>query len=172
MSIPSAESPSSSLQERLFATAEDLVQQGLHPHATESSLFQFLTADPSKIPDPLKAGRVRVFQRAIGLPGPLCRDEASRAADAVGRALRWPPDRDFERRILLARLLSNLVQAAHDGAEDLRRDELTVTPENLKSALIFAVVNARPRSSLVPWNLPDSIVEKTIPVAIEYFFAA
>jgi len=85
--------------------------------------------------------------------------------------LRGPPDLDFERQVLLANLLNNLVQAAHDAAEELRRDGIAVGAENLKSALMFAIVNARPRSSIVPWHLPDSIVEKTIYVAINYFFS-
>jgi hypothetical protein len=171
-SIATPRSLADSLQQRLYTAAEALLRQGLPPAEIECRVFDFLASDPQKLSDSLKVRRVRLFQAAMGLPGPLPRDEASRLAEAARMALLGPPDLEFERRVLLGHLLHNLVQAAHDAAEEFRRDGIAVTHENLRSAVMIAVVNARPRSTVVPWNLPDSVVEKTIPVAVEYFFAA
>jgi hypothetical protein len=59
-----------------------------------------------------------------------------------------------------------LFQQAHDSAGDLRRDSIEVTRENLKSALMFAVVYAKPKSDLVPWPLGDREASSMINVVV------
>jgi hypothetical protein len=151
------------LARRLVEIGRDLLGQGLLPYEIESRIFRGLTA-------PSAERRIALFRAGLGLPGLLSRDEAAALATAVWRALRGEPDRVLERRMLRAHLLHNLIQAAHDGAEELRRDGCAVTPENLKSALMFAVVYARPRSELRPWDLGDAEVEKMIAVAVNEYF--
>jgi len=71
-------------------------------------------------------------------------------------------DADFDRRMILARLRWNLLQEAHRVAQKLRRGGAAVTPENIRDELVFAAGRAQPRSMIVPWNLTDVVVEKTI----------
>jgi hypothetical protein len=73
-------------------------------------------------------------------------------------------DRDFERQMLLARLRGNLMNEAIHAVEAHRRDGVEPNFENLVTALTFAVAKANPRSSIVPWHLPDQIVLKMIHV--------
>jgi hypothetical protein len=151
-----------SIIRRLLAVGHHLVADGLLPSEAEMTVFNGLTAD---------TGRASVFRAGIGLDAPLMRDPASRLADAIGRALRGPRDPDSERRWKLTYLRSQLFQAAHDAAEDLRRDGVEVTAENLRGALEFAVVYARPRSSLIPWEIDNAVVEQMIQVALTDYLA-
>jgi hypothetical protein len=68
------------------------------------------------------------------------------------------PDRDFERQMLLAHLRANLEREALRCIAELRRDALPVNPANVEFRLLQRIVNARPRSAIVPWNLPDVVV--------------
>jgi hypothetical protein len=85
--------------------------------------------------------------------------EAPESCCRTGHCQHWV---SFDRRMILARLRWNLTQNAHDIAERLRRDGLQINPENLRTELSFAIANAQPRSAIVPWHLPDAIVEKAI----------
>lgn len=71
-------------------------------------------------------------------------------------------DLDFERRMLLARLRSNLMDECPAAVEELRRGNLKISVENVETQLLFCVAHVRPCSALVPWHLPDSIVDKMI----------
>ncbi|HUY28172.1 MAG TPA: hypothetical protein VMV27_12200 [Candidatus Binataceae bacterium] len=68
------------------------------------------------------------------------------------------PDHDFERKMLLAHLRANLDREALRCVAELRRDALPVNPANVEFRLSQRIVNARPRSAIVPWHLPDEIV--------------
>jgi hypothetical protein len=154
--------------QRLLGAVVDLLPQGLAPHEIEQRIFGALTAPLG--PD-LPARRARLFRVSVGLPPePLSRGEASRLADAIGRALRGPRDPVFERRMLLAHLRGLLMQQAHDSAEELRRDNIDVTPENLRSALMFATVYARPRSELWPCGVSDAEVKNMIMLVVDDYF--
>jgi hypothetical protein len=145
---------------RLLATAHHLVADCLLPSEIEMKFYAGLTAaTPS----------ASLFRACIGLNAPLQRDSASHLAAAVGRMLRGPSDRDWTRRYVLIHLHSQLMQAAHDAAEELRRDDIAVTPPNLRSALEFAAVYARPRSSLIPWDIANGTVEQMIEVVVKEY---
>jgi hypothetical protein len=160
----SSEASRISRQDRLLAVADDLLAQGLRPLEVESRLYESLSADPSKVSDVLKARRIRVFQRAVGLQGPLSRDEASNLATAVWRALRGPPDLDLERRMIIAHTRWNLLNEARQLAIQMRREGTAVTPQNLASALILAISNARPRSAIVSWFLDNEVVDRLVTI--------
>jgi hypothetical protein len=150
------------LHERLLAVGRHLVDdQGLLPSEAECRVFIGLTA---------LTPHALVFRAGVGLAEPLPRGEASDLATAVGRALRGAPDRDFQRQLLLAHLRGLLMQNAHDSAEELRRGKSDITPENLRSALMFAVVYARPRSELWPSGVSDAEVEEMINVVVNDYF--
>jgi hypothetical protein len=151
----------------LLIIGYDLLEQGLDTPQIEERFFSALTM-PSG-PD-LPARRVRLFRSAIGSSGPSSKDRASDLADAVARPLRGGSDLAFQRRMLLAHLRGLLFQQAHDSAGDLRRDSIEVTRENLKSALMFAVVYAKPKSDLVPWPLGDREASSMINVVVTDYF--
>lgn len=95
-----------------------------------------------------------------------CQDCGAPLEPPVGK-LR--PDGAFARKMIVAHARQSLMQAGHEEAERLRRDGLAVTPENLKASLMVAVVDARPRSLLVPWITDDGIIEKLIAVVVRDF---
>ena len=78
------------------------------------------------------------------------------------RPMSGEPDRAFERRMLIARLRWQLERAALSITGELRRDGLNVSAVNIEGGLITRVANAQPRSSFIPWDLPDSVVLATI----------
>jgi hypothetical protein len=78
--------------------------------------------------------------------------------------------RDFDRQYTLAHARGLLRQAAQQGAECPRSDGLGVTRENLDTALIMAVADARPRSLLVPWFMVDETITEMIGVVVGDFF--
>jgi hypothetical protein len=55
-------------------------------------------------------------------------------------------------------LRANLEREALRCIAELRRDALPVNPANVEFRLLQRIVNARPRSAIVPWNLPDVVV--------------
>ena len=145
---------------RLLTTAHHLVADGLLPSEIEMIVYTGMTAaTPS----------ASLFRAGIGFDAPLRRDSASHLAGAIGRMLRGPRDPDWTRRYVLIHLHSQLMQAAHDAAEELRRDDIAVTPPNLRSALEFAAVYARPRSSLIPWDIANGTVEQMIEVVVKEY---
>jgi hypothetical protein len=81
------------------------------------------------------------------------------------------PDREFERQMVLARFRWNLLQAAHECAEQLRRDGLGITTENLQGKLTLAVANVRPRSALIPWFVENAAAVRMIDVVVSDFLA-
>lgn len=97
---------------------------------------------------------------------------AGRVSCAAECCLEGPCEhsRGFDRQMILARLRGNLLQAAHELADKLKRDDRDVNAENLRDALLFEVAHANPRSTLAPWNLEDSIVEKMMDVVVRDFF--
>ncbi len=80
------------------------------------------------------------------------------------------PEGAFGRKMLIAHARQSLMQEAHAVAERRRRLGLVMTPENLKDELGFAVVDARPRSRLLPGISDSRIVEKLIAVTVRDFF--
>jgi hypothetical protein len=68
----------------------------------------------------------------------------------------------FERQLLLARLRGNLEREALQCAAELRREGLPLSAENLEFRLLQRVASGRPRSRIVPWHLPDSVVAAAI----------
>jgi len=70
-------------------------------------------------------------------------------------------DRDLERQMLIARLLWNLETLAPRVAGELRRDSLSLSAMNIETRLIGHISNAKPRSVIVPWHLPESVVLAT-----------
>lgn len=73
--------------------------------------------------------------------------------------------------MLLARLRGNLVDAAHELAEKLRRDDCPVTGETIRDAIIFETARAIPRSVLIPWHLTDDVIEPMIGIVVADFFS-
>src|SRR5437899_936492 len=78
------------------------------------------------------------------------------------------PDREFERKFLLARLRFNLETLALELVSELLSDGVTTTLDNLASALLLRVGRTVPRSKVVPWDLGEIIVQRVIQrVAVE-----
>ncbi len=73
-------------------------------------------------------------------------------------------DGDFEQRMLLARLRGLLTTEAKYLVRKMKKEGMSLAVENISSGLMLAVARAQPRSRLVPWHLPDSVVEKMIRV--------
>jgi hypothetical protein len=71
-------------------------------------------------------------------------------------------ERDFDRKMILARLRWNLETLAQRIAAELRADGFNLTGTNIADGLVFAVVKAKPRSAIVPWHLEDAVVEQAI----------
>ena len=92
--------------------------------------------------------------------------------DAIMRALRGPADPDFSQSMIRARLLGSLLQAVFDAAEDARRERIGITRENLRTAVAFAVLYARPRSDLVPWHVDNSAVDAMLEVALDDYLGS
>jgi hypothetical protein len=75
-------------------------------------------------------------------------------------------DRAFARQLTLATLRWNLTQEARKARVQILRDGLTPTYPTLRHYLALAVERARPRSSIVPWHLPDEVVSRMIGVVV------
>lgn len=80
-------------------------------------------------------------------------------------------DRDFDRKMLLARLRWNLLCRCPIAANQLRREGIDVRPDGLSDQLLFRVANARPRSAIVPWHVPDDAVLAMIPLVVREFLS-
>jgi hypothetical protein len=157
------------IDDRLLAAGRDLLAQGLYPYEIEHRVFNALTA-PAR---PMPARRAQLFRAGIGLAEPLPRGEASELADALGRALRGSCDRAFGRRLVLAHVRSRLLQAAHDQAESLRRNDIAVTRENLAIAMMMSITKARRGCELILDNPAIGCsVEAMIEIAVTDYFSA
>ena len=80
-------------------------------------------------------------------------------------------DRDFDRLMFLGRLRWNLLRESPTAAEKLRREGIDVTPDTLRDKLLFQVANARPRSAIAPWFIPDEIILAMIPLVVREFLS-
>jgi hypothetical protein len=78
------------------------------------------------------------------------------------RAAVTSPDRDFERRTLLARLRWNLERLALHGEPQIRRDNIRVTANDLALVMARELAHTKPRSRFVPWHLDEAIVDAAI----------
>ena len=72
------------------------------------------------------------------------------------------PDREFEAALIIARTRWNLTLEARTFAHRLARNGETITAEMIRDGLIAAVANAKPKSSIVAWHLPDDAVIEII----------
>jgi hypothetical protein len=123
--------------------------------------------------------RASLFRAGIGIEL-LERDQASAITEAVGRKLRGPRDLEFVHKYELAHTRGRLLQAAHDAAEDLRRDVQTiargrngaeVNRENLELAMMLTV--GTKRGALVVDNPLTDSIEKRIKFAVnDYLHSA
>jgi hypothetical protein len=136
-----------------LAAGRILLAQGFYPHEIEQHTFRGLTA---------LTPRALIFRVAIGLSTPLSRDEASRLADALGRALRGAPDRDFDRKMVIAHLYANLERLALQVEARMRRQGVPVTPDTLALLMADELARTRPRSTVVPWFLDQPTVDFVI----------
>lgn len=171
--IPKASAPpiDYAVASRLLAAARDLLAQELPLCAVETRIFAALAPPPDA--NSSTANRARLFRTMmIGLPSPLPKSEASAVTDAIMRALRGPADPDFSQSMIRARLLGSLLQAVFDAAEDARRERIGITRENLRTAVAFAVLYARPRSDLVPWHVDNSAVDAMLEVALDDYLGS
>ena len=147
---------------RLAAVAQHLIEFGTQLHQIGPKLFEHLVA-------PDTDARSRIFRAGLGVRGPRSRREASALADYAERGVRGPRDYIFEKRLLVAHLLNQLMQCCCDGAEELREAGRPVTAVNLRRQLAFAVGNARPRSDIVPMGISALEVEQAIPDVVGLF---
>jgi hypothetical protein len=148
---------------RLADVGRHLLDLGTPLHALGPTLYDGLTGADTD-------DHARLFRTGLGLSAPLTRDPASDLAAEVERRLRGPKDYRFEKQFVLAHSLNNLVQAAHDGAEELRDEGVPVTAGNLETKILFAIANARPRSWFFPLGLTRFEVEEVILDAVAFFF--
>ena len=68
--------------------------------------------------------------------------------------------RAFDRKIMLARLRHNLEELASTVAFELLVECTQLTAEMLSDAMLMRIGNAVSRSKIVPWHLPDSVLER------------
>lgn len=148
---------------RLADVGRHLLDLGTPLHALGPTLYDGLTGADTD-------DHARLFRTGLGLSAPLTRDPASDLAAEVERRLRGPKDYRFEKQMVLAHSLNNLVQAAHDAAEELRDEGVAVTAAHVEGKLLFAIANARPRSWFFPAGLTPRDVEQSIPEAVAFFF--
>ena len=144
-----------SILQRLVGAANDLLDGGSSPSVIEMTIYKSLVAGTPS---------ASLFRAGVGLAEPQARDFASRLAELIGRALRGPTDPDFARRYALAHLRGRLAQAAHDCAEQLRRDGVPVTPDDLTLRLMLAAMKHRPEAKYILGNpLAMSIEDQCSP---------
>ena len=67
--------------------------------------------------------------------------------------------RRFDHLNLIARLRGHLEGMVSSVTSEFRALDIPPTAEGLYGAMLIRVSKARPRSRIVPWHLPDSIVE-------------
>lgn len=148
-----------SLIERLVEVAR-VVVSGLGLGAVGPALYDSLTGTDD---------RARLFRAGLGLRGSLSRDDASRLAEEVEHVLRGTRDHTFDKQMVLARLLDNLVQCAHDSAEELRAEGIPITAANLETKILFAVANSRPQSDIVPAEVTQLEAERALADVARWF---
>jgi hypothetical protein len=72
-----------------------------------------------------------------------------------------PPDCTFQRRYLVAHARGNLMQVAHDEAEGLRREQIAVNSETLRSAMLMKIGLTLPRS-VFAIDFTDAVLDKLV----------
>jgi hypothetical protein len=77
-----------------------------------------------------------------------------------------PPDRVFQRRYLVAHTRGNLMQVAHDEAEGLRREQIAVNSETLRSAMLMKIGLTLPRS-VFAIDLTNEALTKLIDLVVD-----
>jgi hypothetical protein len=90
-------------------------------------------------------------------------------ADPIEQDDHHEPDREFHRAMCIARTRWLLEAEARRLIAQLRREGEPIRREILANRLILAVLDARPQSRLVAWNLPDAVVEKIVKRVAEGF---
>jgi hypothetical protein len=85
-------------------------------------------------------------------------DECERAA--------W---REFDRLMILACLRWNLTQLAQGFVNDVAAESKTATRQQVEHYLALEVARARPRSTIVPWHLPQAVVDRAITLVAKEF---
>ncbi len=68
--------------------------------------------------------------------------------------------RKFDELMLIARPRSNLTKLARQAAGELCAQGIQPYPQILHDTMLSRVANARPRSAIIPWHLPDAIVQQ------------
>jgi hypothetical protein len=68
----------------------------------------------------------------------------------------------FERQLMLAILRGNLTREAHKARAQILRDGLTPSYSVLRHYIVQALERAKPRSSIIPWHLPDEVVTRMV----------
>jgi hypothetical protein len=152
---------------RLLMVGRYLIDDGLSPTEIEIDVFKGLTEL-----DDLSSRRASVFRAGLGLCEPLSIRAASDLASAVARSLRGEPDRDFQRRFVLAHSRSRWAQASHDCGETLRRDGIDVTPANLEIGLMMLIGQSRRGCDLLLDQLPGCSIETRITIAVSDYFGS
>ena len=159
---PDATGPDDPVLRRLIEAANDLLADGSLPYQIETIVYDGLAADTAE---------ASLFRAGAGLTEPPTRDFASRLAELIGRALRGPHDPEFARRYTIAHVRGRLAQAAHDCAEQLRRDDAPVTRENLELRLMLAAMRHGPEAKYLLGNQVDISIEGQCGLAANDYFA-
>jgi hypothetical protein len=68
--------------------------------------------------------------------------------------------RRFDELLLLARLRGNLTDLAREVVLEFRNRGIDSKAQTVGDGMLLWVVNSHPRSAIVPWHLPDSVVER------------
>jgi hypothetical protein len=68
-------------------------------------------------------------------------------------------DRDFDRKMVIALLYSNLERLALKVEARMRRQGVPVTPDTLALLMADELARTRPRSAVVPWFLDQPTVD-------------
>jgi hypothetical protein len=71
-------------------------------------------------------------------------------------------DRDFDRKMVIAHLYSNLERLALQVEARMRRQGVPVTPDTLALLMADELARTRPRSTVVPWFLDQPTVDFVI----------
>jgi len=150
---------------RLLAAARILIDEGLALFDVEARVFAGLTEAPG---DDLPSRRAALFRAAVGVPAPLSRSEASSLTTAIVRELRGARDSKFDHQYRLAHARGRLLQAAHDRAEEMRRDGVEITRDNLELRMMMTIASRGGEVILV--NPIDVPIEDRVAIAVRDFF--
>src|ERR1700694_4812334 len=98
------------------------------------------------------------------------KNAADRDTEAAELAALGPPDTTFQRRYLVAYARGNLMQIAADQAEELRREEIPVDSETLRSAVLMIV--GRTMHSAIAIDLDDGALTTLIDLVVADYLRA